>query len=82
MRRIGTIGATLAVVAALATSAAGEARDEARSASATTNQNLLLNFHERRPDRLVDLHAGVGELRASDLNPGTPRVVGSAYQNS
>jgi hypothetical protein len=58
MRRIiGTIGATLAVVAALATPAAAQSRgdarphdrDNARMFYATTNQNLLLTFSERRP---------------------------------
>jgi hypothetical protein len=108
MRRIiGTIGATLAVVAALATPAAAQSRgdarphdrDNARMFYATTNQNLLLTFSERRPDRVIDvqsilglgsvagenlrLNVDEGTLLAIDgnLNPGTPRVVGSAYTN-
>jgi hypothetical protein len=108
MRRIiGTIGATLAVVAVLSTPAAAQSRgdarphdrDNARMFYATTNENLLLNFNERRPDRLIDvqpilglgsvagenlrLNVDEGTLLAIDanLNPGTPRVVGSAYTN-
>jgi hypothetical protein len=77
MRRIiGTIGATLAVVATMAAPAAAQDRgdrdrndrDAGRILYATTNQNLLLNFDERRPDLVVDPQQ-VLELEPADGNP-------------
>jgi hypothetical protein len=81
MRRIiGTIGATLAVVAAVATPAAAQDRDRGRDrdredarifyATSVAGENLRLNVDE-------------GTLLAGDgnLNPGTPQIVGSAYTN-
>jgi hypothetical protein len=81
MRRIiGTIGATLAVVAAMATPAAAQDRggkfgfdlnptvDAIRvTSAATTNQNLLVNFSERRPGRVIDASVASENLR---LNVG------------
>jgi hypothetical protein len=76
LRIIGTIGATLAVVAAMATPAAAQRRDGGRTHDrdfgrmfyATTNQNLLLNFTERRPDRVIDAQPILG-LGSVDFNP-------------
>jgi hypothetical protein len=70
MRRIiGTIGATLAVVAAVATLAAAQDRDRGRDRDrdharhfyATTKQNLPLNLSERRPD-VIDASVASGTV--------------------
>jgi hypothetical protein len=79
MRRIiGTIAATLAIAATVVTPAAAQGRDgdrgrdrdrdAARIFYATTNQDLLLNFTERRPDRVVDAQPVI-ELEPADGNP-------------
>jgi hypothetical protein len=77
MRRIiGTMGVTLALVVTMATPAAAQSRgdrdsggrDLGRILYATTNQDLLLNFTERRPDRVVDAQPPV-TLEPPDGNP-------------
>jgi hypothetical protein len=75
MRIIKAIGATLAVVAVVATMAAAQDRDSgrdrddhSRSFYATTKQNLLLNFSERRPD-VIDASVAGGADGGSLDNP-------------
>src|SRR5919204_14129 len=73
----------LAVTSAVAASEAGAAPDrgDARTFYATTNTNLLLQFDERRPDRLIDaqsilgLPAGV-TLTGIDFRPKTGDLYG------
>jgi Domain of unknown function (DUF4394) len=83
-------GLALAAAVAISAVAASEAsaaqgrggdRDDARTFYATTNQNLLLQFDERRPERLLDaqsitgLPAGVS-LTGIDFRPATGDLYG------
>jgi hypothetical protein len=71
-RIIGTIGATLALALVIATSAASASASgpEIRATSAAGGGPRL------NPDE------GAVLLNDGNLNPGTPRVVGSAYTNA
>jgi hypothetical protein len=98
MRRIiGTIGATLAIVAAVATPAAAQDRDRGQDredhsrsfyATSVAGETVLegttvkLKAEAAGGNDTVDV-AGLDNILASDgnLNPGTPQIVGSAYLN-
>jgi Domain of unknown function (DUF4394) len=89
LRRAAVLAAAVAVTAAAgahATTGQGRGndrsdRDDARMFYATTNQNLLIQFDERRPDRLLDaqsitgLPAGV-TLTGIDFRPQTGDLYG------
>jgi hypothetical protein len=71
----------LSAVAASEASAQGRDRDGGRTFYATTSQNLLLQFDERRPNRLVDAQSiiGLGDgvtLTGIDFRPRTGDLYG------
>jgi hypothetical protein len=85
LRRALVVGAAVALTAAAGAQAGHDRdrsdRDDARMFYATTNQNLLLQFDERNPDRLLDaqsitgLPAGV-TLAGIDFRPMTGDLYG------
>jgi hypothetical protein len=84
MRRVLAVAATIAFSATLAADAGAQGRDRDRDRGrdgrdtgrqfyATTNQNLLLQFSERRPDRVTDT------VPIRGLNPGA-RLIGIDFR--
>ena len=85
-------GAALAAVLTLGATAAADAsqnrdrgnrgdRDSSRTFYATTDSNLLLQFNERRPDRIRDIQSITGlpggvKLRGIDFRPLTGELYG------
>jgi hypothetical protein len=85
MRRAAVLAASIAVSAVAASEASAaqdrDDRDDARTFYATTNQNLLVQFDERRPDRLIDAQSIVGlpagvMLTGIDFRPKTGDLYG------
>jgi Domain of unknown function (DUF4394) len=88
VRRALVLAAAVAVTAAAGAHASDQgrdrdrpSRDDARMFYATTNQNLLLQFDERRPDRLVDAQSITGlpsgvTLTGIDFRPMTGDLYG------
>jgi Domain of unknown function (DUF4394) len=88
LRRGLAVAAAIALSAVAASEASAQSRgdrdrdrSDARMFYATTNQNLLLQFDERRPDRLIDaqsiLGLGSGEtLVGIDFRPKTGDLYG------
>jgi hypothetical protein len=91
LRRAVVLAAAVAVTAAAGAHATGSharghdrdrpSRDDARMFYATTNQNLLLQFDERRPDRLLDAQSITGlpsgvTLTGIDFRPMTGDLYG------
>jgi hypothetical protein len=86
LRRALAVAAAVAISGAVASEASaaqgrGGDRDDARTFYATTNQNLLLQFDERRPDRLLDAQSILGlpsgvSLTGIDFRPATGDLYG------
>jgi Domain of unknown function (DUF4394) len=85
MRRAAVFAAAIAVSATAAEAASAQGgndreRRDAQTFYATTNQNLLLQFDERRPDRVTDvvpiLGLGSASLVGIDFRPATGDLYG------
>lgn len=86
LRRALAVAGAIALSAVAATEASAQGRgdrdrSDARTFYATTNQNLLLQFDERRPGRLIDAQSIIGlpggvTLTGIDFRPKTGDLYG------
>jgi hypothetical protein len=84
MRRIiGTIGATLAIVAVVAISAAPVGASRPGISGDGIDQDELVSASNSSVHRInANTGIAVAESMDGNLNPGTPQVIGSAYTNA